>query len=175
MIAKWAYILIGDDQTGKTTFQKWLIWHLCHINKFDRLHVNQVHPIAHRDAPRKFKTLFTMNRSVQEKMADTYLSMENFFTSHFHDADVCILSSHAHGQSINDISFMINALGDRYYNIGAVFFSNHLNANTQAIARLPWQERISVRNPTNSEGWEDQVDEAAHYFSEMLIRKAIHY
>src|ERR1700722_1591034 len=116
MISKWAYILIGENDTGKTSFQKYLIWYLCDLNKFDKLNTNLVHQINHRNSPRKLKTLFTINRSVQEKM-DTYLSIDNYFYNFFCDADICILSSHSNGACINDIDSMIKELKKKYYNV----------------------------------------------------------
>ena len=69
MLKKNCYILIGDDLTGKTTFQKDLIFHLCGIEKI-RLDTNLINIINHPESPRKLKTLFTMNRSIQEKMGE---------------------------------------------------------------------------------------------------------
>ena len=175
MIAKTAYILIGDNNTGKTNFQKWLIWHLCGDDKFNRLHTNLIHNINHRDSPRKLKTLFTMNRSMQKKMTDTYLTIYNYFQSFFKNADVCILSSHSHNKCINAIRQMIEHLNTRYYNTSVVFFSNHLNTNTEEISQLQWQERIFIENPTNFVGREEQINNEAKYLSATIIKKAGHY
>lgn len=175
MIAKLAYILIGDNDTGKTNFQKYLIWHLCHEDKFNKLNTNLIHEIKHRDSPRKLKTLFTMNRSIQEKMTDTYLTIDNYFQTFFKDADVCILSSHSHNPCINDIRKIVEYLNKRYYNTSVVFFSNHLNSNTQEISQLQWQERILIKNPPNTEGWENQINDGAKYLAETIIKKASIY
>jgi len=174
MIARFAYILIGDDLTGKTTFQKYILWHLCGVDRFAQLKTNLVWDVTHRNAPRKLRTLFTINRSVQEKMKD-YGTLQNYFDSYFQDADVCILSSHAHPPCINDIEFMLQELQNRYYNVNVVFFSNHLNANTQQISRLSWQERILIDNPNNSDGWQTQIDRAAHQFVDMILKKSEFY
>lgn len=173
MIAKTAYILIGDNNTGKTTFQKWLIWHLCHDDKFNKLNTNLVHQIKHRDAPRKLKTLFTMNRSMQEKM-DVYETVANYFFTHFKDADVCILSSHSHRPCIDDIRSMIENLNERYYNTSVVFFSNHLNINSEEISQLNWQDRIFIENPI-AKNWDDQINNGAKYLAETIIKKATIY
>jgi hypothetical protein len=170
MISKWAYILIGDDRTGKTSFQKYLIYHLCGKDKFTKLNTNLVHDITHRDAPRKLKTLFTINRSIQEKMG-VYKSVENYFEHYFHDADIVILSSHSHNPCIADIVVMISELKKRYYNVNVVFFSNHLNLQTQAIAELNWHEKLLINNPFNLKDWRTQIDKGARYFTEMLIKK----
>jgi hypothetical protein len=175
MITKTAYILIGDNDTGKTTFQKYLIWHLCEDDKFSKLNTNLIHHIKHRDSQRKLRTLFTMNRSMQEKMADTYETIDNYFRTFFKDADVCILSSHSHNPCIDDIRQMIVHLNNKYYNVSAVFFSNHLNTFTEEISQLNWQERILIDNSYSVEHWEDQINKGARYFSDMIIRKAIRY
>ena len=67
MISSWAYILIGNNGTGKTTFQKEIIQYLCGVEEIQRLQINKVFPIRHPDAPEDFKSLFAMNRSFQEK------------------------------------------------------------------------------------------------------------
>jgi len=171
MISKWAYILIGDDRTGKTTFQKYLIWHLCEVDRMVKLNSNHMHDINHRDALRKIKKLFTINRSIQERMGD-YKSVENYFNNYFQDADIAILSSHTGGTNdIAEIESMIVELKNRYYNVNAVFFSNHLNSRTQQIAQLNWHEKIVVNNPNDDERWERQIEEGARYFGEMLIKK----
>ena len=169
MIKKTAYILIGDDKTGKTTFQKYLILHLCGIDKFTKLNTNLVHSIIHPESPRKLKTLFTINRSVQEKMGD-YKTIDNYFDKFFKNADICILSSHSHGNSIDDIRRMIERLNEKFYNVESVFFTNHLNSNTQEISKLNWQSRNLIENPINNKEWEKQIELGAKFFGDLIIR-----
>lgn len=171
MIKKTAYILIGNDRTGKTTFQKYLIWHLCGVDKFTKLNTNLIHQIIHPESPRKLKTLFTINRSIQEKMND-YASIERYFTDYFRDADICILSSHSHDNCINEISKMIEILKGKYYNVEAVFFTNHLNSATEEISKLNWDSRNIIENPINNENWESQIELGAKLFGDLLIRYA---
>jgi hypothetical protein len=166
MLVKKAFILIGDDKTGKTTFQKYLLLHLCK-EKYVRLDVNLINNITHRDSPEKLKTLFTSNRSLQEKM-DVYKSIPEYFQNHFKDADICILSSHV--GSLTDIEEMIRQLRLRYYNVSAVFFSNHIDMRTANISVLSWDERFFIKNPNNPGGWENQIDNQAKNFSNMVIR-----
>jgi hypothetical protein len=168
MLKKNCYILIGDDLTGKTTFQKNLIFHLCGLEKI-RLDTNLTNNINHPESPRKLKTLFTMNRSIQEKMGE-YKSVENYFINYFEDADICILSSHSHGNSINDITQMINIMTSKYYNVEAVFFTNHLNSFTSEISKLNWNGRVIIQNPVNPAKWEVQINNGALKFSELIIR-----
>lgn len=171
MIKKIAYILIGDDRTGKTSFQKYLILHLCGVDKFSKLNTNLVHHIIHPESPRKLKTLFTINRSVQEKMHE-YDSVENYFANYFKDADVCILSSHSHGNCINDIDKMIEILKSKYYNVEVVFFTNHLNDRTSEISKLNWDSRNMIENPYNEGNWESQIEYGAKIFGDLIIRYA---
>src|SRR5258708_7624772 len=135
MFSYWAYILVGANDTGKTHFQRSLIRHLCAI-RYDRLPINVVNAVNHPRAPSAFKTIFTMNRSYQEKIS-LYKSVERFFKREefFKDADVCMLSSHL---SENDISEMITHLKKRCYNVAGVFWSNSYSHRTGEIAVLPW-------------------------------------
>lgn len=171
MIRKTAYILIGDDKTGKTSFQKYLIWYLCNIDKFTKLNTNLIHYINHPESPRKLKTLFTINRSVQEKMEE-YKSIENYFENYFKDADICILSSHSHHNCIVEIQKMIEILNGKYYNVEAVFFSNHLNKSTEEIGKLEWNKKNVIENPIDIQNWENQIKIGAEKFGDLLIRYA---
>lgn len=171
MIKRTAYILIGDDQTGKTSFQKYLIYHFCGIDKFTKLNTNLIHNIIHPESPRKLKTLFTINRSIQEKMSE-YKSVENYFKNYFKDADICILSSHSHGNCINDVEKMIEILKSKYYNVEAVFFTNHNNLQTSEISKLNWNSRNMIQNPTSVDNWEQQIEYGAKIFGDLIIRYA---
>lgn len=170
MIKKTAFILIGDDQTGKTSFQKYLIRHLCGT-QYQKLNTNLLHNIVHPESPRKLKNLFTINRSIQEKMEE-YGSVDNYFSNFFKDADICILSSHSHGSCIKDIERMIEILKSKYYNVEAVFFSNHLNKFTEEISKLNWNSRNMISNPVNAEKWSEQIEIGAQYFGDLIIRYA---
>lgn len=171
MIKKTAYILIGDDRTGKTTFQKYLIWYLCGVDKFAKLNTNLIHEINHPESPRKLKTLFTINRSIQEKMSD-YRSVEQYFMGYFKNADICILSSHSHDNCIDDIREMIEMLKGKCYNVESVFFTNHLNSSTEEISKLNWDSRNIIENPNDDENWESQIKSGAEKFGDLLIRYA---
>jgi hypothetical protein len=169
MIRKTAFILIGDDKTGKTTFQKYLIWYLCGVDKFTKLNTNLVHDIKHPESPRKLRTLFTINRSIQEKMSE-YGDVKNYFNKYFRDADICILSSHSHGNCINDTQLMIEILHSKYYNVESVFFTNHLNTQTEEISKLNWDKRNIIDNPLDDENWETQIKSGAEKFGDLIIR-----
>jgi hypothetical protein len=169
MFSYWAYVLVGANDTGKTHFQRSLIRHLCNV-RYDRLPINVVNEVNHPRAPKAFKTLFTMNRSYQEKVS-LYKSVKRFFRRNefFKDADACMLSSHL---SEIDISEMIMHLKRRCYNVAGVFWSNSYSRRTGDIALLPWDERLWIENPPRPRGQvEAQLDRLADYFSQFLIAR----
>src|SRR5208282_1268449 len=114
MFSYWAYILVGNNETGKTSFQRNLVSHLCG-KRYSRLPLNIVKNVTHPRAPQGLKTIFTANRSFQEKLS-TYQSVDNYFKHFFEDADICLLSSHTSGKAKQHIDEMIQHLKRRYYN-----------------------------------------------------------
>jgi hypothetical protein len=174
MISHWAYILVGDNDTGKTSFQRFLLEALCNL-KYQKLPINIVRNIAHPRAPRHFTTLFTANRSYQEKES-IYGSVSGYFKNHFKDADVCVLSSHAHTPCIADISSMIDELHGRTYNVAGVFWSNSFGKSGKEISKLSWQERLWIENPpkTGTEKIAAQIRERANMFADLLLERVKH-
>lgn len=172
MISSWAYILIGDNNTGKTSFQRFLVEALCG-ERYDRLPRNIVKPIVHSKAPRKLATLFTANRSYQEKL-EQYVSVENYFDSFFKDADICILSSHSHGRSLQHVEQMMEELAKRAYNVAGVFWSNDFGLEAKRIAGLSWQERLWIENPLlkGEEAISAQIKRCAFDFADLLIARS---
>lgn len=167
-----AYILIGNNSTGKTSFQKHLLKHL--TNKtYSRLPINLKAEIDHPRMPRGFETIFTMNRSYQEK-SDLYKNVPRFFKKHFKYANICILSSHASGRCIDDVGLMIDFLRENCYNVYGVFFSNAYGADAMNICRsLDWDERLWVKNPlAKGERVQVQLTRLGQEFGEMLIARA---
>ena len=159
-MVKWAYILIGNDKTGKTTFQKELIQHITGSYK-TKLYCNLIFPIEIRIGSRNSQTISFMNRSYQEKDSK-YDTVQEFFTSDFKDTDIAILSSHL---CKTDIEEMIRELKKRFFNVEGVFFENSIAldyAVNQDISLLEWDERYFVQNPTTK-------DEAAQ---KNMIRKS---
>lgn len=172
MLSKWIYIPIGNNNTGKTTFQKRLIYHLCGIT-YVRLDRNTIHDINHPNSPKKMKKLSTINRSYQESKKE-YDSIKNYFDNFFKDVDVCILSSHV-TDCLDDVMKMIQYGHRRKYNIGGIFFSNQEDTiENQKIAKLKWDERFYLENPVsdNQEVWERQIDNLAKEFSDMIVARA---
>lgn len=172
MFSRWAYILIGNNDTGKTSFQRNLIAEFGG-ERYERLPRNVVTRITHPRAPRKLATLFTANRSYQEKL-DEYESVENYFEKFFTAADICILSSHTSGDSRKQVEEMIHQLSRRCYNVAAIFWSNDFHESAEEISLLPWQERLWIHNPLLED--EDEIREQlvriASEFSEMLLERS---
>lgn len=172
MLSRWIYILIGNDRTGKTTFQKMLIYHLCGY-KYQRLDRNIVLDINHIYAPKRLNTLFIMSRSYQENKNE-YKTIERYFNEFFTEADVCILSMHAQRHCLDDINQSIKEGQKRCYNIGGVFFTNAISEITKDIALLNWDERFLLDNPItqDSDKQVEQISSLAWEFAEMVIRRA---
>ncbi|MDP3700744.1 MAG: hypothetical protein Q8R72_07545 [Hylemonella sp.] len=173
MFSNWAYILVGDNNTGKTSFQRYLIQALCG-KEYGRLPRNVVNDITHPRAPKKLETLFTVNRSYQET-ASEYRSVPNYFAKFFEDADICILSSHSHGTAIDEIRQMHEHLISNAYNVAGVFWSNDFGVESQRISKeIPWQERLWVDNPRlkNAERVPSQLRRLAYEFAEILVERA---
>lgn len=174
MLSRWIYILIGNNNTGKTSFQRRLVDYLTGL-KYQRLASNSIFEITHAYAPKKLGNIFVMSRSFQEKR-DEYESVEDYFERFFHEEDICILSSHAAASDVDDIEKMIAEGKKRKYNVGGVFFSNADSSVSSGIALFHWDERFHLDNPPaeDEEVWKSQLDRLAWEFAEMLIRRAAH-
>lgn len=173
MLSKWIYILIGDNDTGKSTFQKRLIYHLTG-EIYSRLDRNRDFEITHEYAPKKLGRIFLMSRSYQETRGE-YQAVGEYFNDCFKNQDVCILSSHATAEAIGEIKEMIKEGRKRKYNIGGVFWTNCDNDEVAAISLLDWDERFLMDNPKveGDDVWQEQVDFLAWEFAEMLVRRAM--
>lgn len=153
--SKLLFILIGDDKTGKTNLQKYLIKELCN-QSYDKLPVNVSFNITHPEIKKKFRNISFGNRSYQEKRSD-YGSVDNYFEQHFKAADICIVSSHL---VESDIEQMILNGKKQYYNVIGVFFSNSIKSNStlnSQISLLNWNERLYIENPTIENHEEDLI------------------
>jgi len=171
MFSSWAFILIGNNDTGKTSFQKYLVAELCNVH-YERLRRNIVTQVNHRRAPRKWDTLFTCNRSFQETL-DQYQSVENYFENFFQDADKCFLSSHSHGGAREHVAQVIRELQRRHFNVAGVFWSNAFDEEARTISLLPWQERLWIDNPVEEDtAIEGQLRRLAREFTELLIERS---
>lgn len=174
MFSNWAYILVGDNNTGKTSFQRVLIEALCG-RAYGRLPRNVRNDITHPRAPKKLGTLFTVNRSYQET-ATEYKSLANYFDKFFEDADICILSSHSRGSAIDEIREMHEYLTSNAYNVAGVFWSNDFGVQSQRISKeILWQERLWIQNPhlKNADKVPDQIRKLAYEFAEILVEREL--
>ena len=162
-----AYVLLGNNNTGKTTFQKNLIEFLTG-QKYERLDCNKT--FEFRNANGEVKGIFVMSRSFQEK-TDLYVDIENYFNRFFIEKEYAILSSHL--ETI-DICELIKQLKKKWYNVNAVFFLNSLEndrMDNKNISLLDWDSRIVVQNHTDLSIWQDLISHEAKAFSNMLLKQ----
>lgn len=173
MLSYWAYVLIGNNNTGKTSFQKHLIKYLCN-KQYKKLNYNKDYQIVHPRMPRDVETISVMSRSFQEKK-DKYKNIDNFFENHFNAANICILSSHTYDGSYNEIDEMITKLKMKAYNTAAVFFSNKYDEDAEKISLLNWDERLWLENKeVEEDAVQNQLMQLAAEFAELLIVRAAH-
>jgi GTPase SAR1 family protein len=171
MFSYWAYVLVGKNNVGKTSFQRHLVNYLCQTNR-RRLRRNLISKVEHPRASRSFETLFTCNRSFQE-LRSQYHSVANYFQKFFVDADVCILSTHTNGSADQDAAEMITRLRRRGYNVAGVFWSNGFDTAAKAMTILPWTEVLWIENPRRKakKRIESQISSLAKEFGDFLIAR----
>ena len=177
MRAKWLCVLLGNDRTGKTTFQKNVVKLLSGENKDYRLDCNLRFTIVHPHIIRKMRTFSIGNRSYQEK---GYQSVSDYFLNHFQDTDLAFVSSHVtdpNGATYDaEIREIINEGHYKFYNVCGLFFTNSIAKNKQAnrdISELHWDERWVIDNPLVAEPkqQEAQLRLAAEELVQMLIQR----
>ncbi len=143
--SKTLFVLIGDDQTGKTTLQKILIDKICQKDYYTRLDTDLCFDIVHPEIKRKYKTISFANRSYQEKKEKYYKSVDNYFQTFFKDADIAFISSHL---VESDIREMIGHGRRLFFNVIGVFWENSINVSHRNgdISLLDWNERLVIEN-----------------------------
>lgn len=173
MFSYWAYVLIGNNNSGKTGFQRHLVSELGGQPIKSKLSTNLETRITHPRMPRAVETLSTMNRSYQEKIG-VYGSVQEFFENHFQPAEICILASHSHDPAKQQLTEMIRELRLQFYNVAAVFFSNSNEDEAAEISLLNWDERLWINNPKagTDEEIDSQLRRLAGEFAQMLIARA---
>jgi len=173
-----ALCVLGDDRTGKTTFQKKIIKLLAYDNRDIRLDCNLLFDVKHSHLIRKLRNFSIANRSYHEKTTE-YGSVEDYFNNYFREADMCFISSHVtHGGAVyvDDIKQMITEGQRRFYNVCGLFFENSIAKARQAnrdISVLHWDERWVVANPQTEEQeqQDSQLLRAAEELVQMLIER----
>lgn len=163
--SKQLFIIIGDDKTGKTTLQKYLIEKICNYD-YDRLPTNLEFDITHPEIKRKYKKISFGNRSFQEKIGD-YISVENYFEKFFKSSDIAFISSHL---MIKDIEEMINQGKMRFYNVTGIFWTNSIKYNKKRngeISLLNWDERLVIENPIATS--DNQIEKQLNDITENIV------
>ena len=163
---------MGDDRTGKTTFQKELIRYLCNKDYTKKVNSNSVHIINHPTAINCFDTIYIAGRSYQELYSDIQIYLDDIVFSN--SADVYVLSSHLNKA---DIDYMIKESHKRFFNVGGVFWENSVNSNPGAnkdIALLNWDERFFVENKQSDceKHIFVQIQKLANNFARLMIVRA---
>ncbi|MPT35561.1 MAG: hypothetical protein E2604_10865 [Flavobacterium sp.] len=168
---KLLFVLIGNDKTGKTTFQKRLIEKL-HGITYESLKCNKAYNVKEDLLDSPFKISYA-NRSYQEKSGDYGGTVDKYFSdNHFNPTDVAVISSHLNKQDVEDI---LRNGKERFYNVIGVFFTNSITTNLSMnaqISALNWDERLVVENPHASGALIDkQLNENADSFADLLIKR----
>lgn len=178
MFSYWIYVLVGQNRTGKTSFQRYLVNDLC-----DNERVNVMgHWNVQLHAPRRLLSLFVANRSYQEVAKGKYGSVENYLDAavfvNSQRPHVIILSSHSDAKSVSDIEEMARQGKLRSYNIAGVFFSNSKGPALNKIKlECEWSERLWIDNPLIAQKKEDiisdQLRRLATDFGDLLAHRSI--
>lgn len=179
LLSRQVFVLIGNNNTGKTSFQRHLLAYLCD-QPYQKLPTGRTWDVVHQDAPRRFEKIFLANRSFQEKRSE-WGPIDDYVNGALdQDADVTILSSHADKGSLQDIQRMFELPIARGYNVSVIFFSNAFGTAEQDIsASHHWNERLVINNPpvktqeTQQEKIQNQLWRRAIEFSNLLMRRAI--
>jgi hypothetical protein len=171
--ARWVFVLVGNDRTGKTSFQKQLVKLIANSDRDYRLDCNLSFLIMHPLFIRKIETISIGNRSIQEKMPDTYKSIDDYFSNHFKDADICVISTHL---ALGDAQNIIANCHRKFYNVCAVFFSNSIEQHPQEnadLSGLNWDDRLQVSNPYADEESQQQTQlhASADSFVDVLVER----
>lgn len=193
MFSYWIYVLIGMNNTGKTSFQRHLVNYLCNTSRRKKV---KGHWLVELRAPQKKISLFVANRSYQEVAKRQYKSVEKYLNAEvFNNSSrpfIVILSSHSDNSSTNDIKDIVRLARHQCYNIAGVFFSNDTglarernllkkDTSNDQILNPDWDERLWVHNPNiNTTGLTDemkddkiqaQIEALAIKFGDLLIHR----
>jgi hypothetical protein len=170
--SRWLFILLGNNNTGKTSVQRNLV-RLLNRRAYKKLPSNKLYDIGHPAFARKARSVFVAGRSYQE--FSVYNSVADYFQKVFDPssgtADLAFMSSHL---NIQDVDKMIELAHRRFYNVCGLFFSNSVRSArsaNKAIAVLGWNELLLIENSysINPKKQKAQLELIAETIVQMLI------
>jgi hypothetical protein len=177
--SKLLFVLLGNNDTGKTTLQKLLISKICTGWVYDTLRCNKFFDIVHPEIKRKYKTIFFSNRSPQEKeeLYEDYKDIDTYFQKCFKDSDIAFISSHIDSNSKEDILSIMKNARQRFYNVIGVFFSNSIEndkLDNEEIAQYAWDEKLIIENPLikeeeDAEKWKENIKNQIEKIAENFV------
>ncbi len=177
MRSHWAFVLLGQNNTGKSTLQRNLVNQLCGKH-FKKLHSNRVHKITHPQLSTVVGDMFVMGRSIQEQARFSCVR-DYFERGGYQPADICILSSHSGSDNLSDVADFIKELRRDVFNVAGVFFENNTYEDLRNLSELAWDERIWLSNNhiANVRGPDDaklkvRLQSISNRFQDFLIRRS---
>lgn len=168
---KLLFVLIGNDRTGKTTFQKLLIEKL-HGITYEKLECNNAYALKKELDDAQLRISYS-NRSYQEKAVKYYGgTVDEYFAKHFNPTDVAVISSHLNKSDVEEI---LKNGKSKFYNVIGVFFTNSITINpgfNEQISALNWDERLVTDNPpATGTAIDKQLEENASSFADYLVNR----
>jgi predicted ATPase len=156
---KMLFILVGNNDTGKTTLQKKLIKRLCNLT-YERLPRNAAFDMNHPEIKRKYNKISFANRSYQEQKfkneVEIYKNVKEYFDrginegNGFNEQKISFISSHLNESEIEEMIVQGKRL---FFNVYGVFLTNSIQENdwskqvNKNISALNWDERLVIENP----------------------------
>lgn len=167
-------ILIGNDQSGKTTIQKKLARKLTDA-PVGRLDINKPFMITHPEIKRKYNKVSFGNRSYQE-VKDRFSSVDEYFKNGFNEQKISFISSHLNEPDIEEMIVQGKRL---FFNVYGVFLTNSIQENdwskqvNKSISELHWDERLVIENPIleDHSTLDDQLDKIADSIVAYLVNQ----
>lgn len=144
MKIKLFFVLIGNNNSGKTKIQKKLIELICG-EFYEKLPSNKIYDILIPNLKQKYNKIFFGNRSYQEINTEGK-KVEDFFPDELKEADLVFVSSHLKKIDIDEIIFFAKS---NFYNVIGLFLYNSIDKNldlNKEISLLNWDKRIILEN-----------------------------
>jgi predicted ATP-dependent endonuclease of OLD family len=175
--SRWLFILIGNNETGKTTVQK--VLELLNGRVYEKLPSNRAHDVTHPYSLRKCRRFFVAGRSYQElKDKGEYTSVKEYFEVKLDpagaDVDLGFMSSHLDHDAVRE---MLLEAHKRFWNVCGIFFTNSISINrpeNAEISALCWDERWFAENcrTDDPEAQNRQLRHVAEAMVQMFIERA---